>query len=333
MKIISGLSKFDRSRYPGLALAVGNFDGVHLGHQKIISELAKQARKVNGVVALMTFRQHPRNVLGQNETVSVLTSLLHRLVLLEEAGVELLFLEKFTRRFAKISPERFLKNVLVQKLGVSTLCLGPDAHFGRGRRGNFRFAHQISEKGVLNLLEIGGVKKLGVPVSSTRIRGLIRTGQIEKVHQLFGRLYSFWGDVVHGKGRGRKMGFPTVNLKPQSEVMPPEGIYTSWIRSVKCELVPNPGAKNESVLKKEFGRFYPALMSFGRRPTFEKHGKQVPEVYILDFNGSFKAKTVEVVIGKWLRAEKKYPSPALLCRQIEIDVKNAKKWFNKHKMK
>ncbi len=298
----------------------------------MLRAVQRRARQIGGRAVVMTFRRHPRNVLGDRANVRVLTSLDHKMALLAEAGVRLVLVSDFTKQFSAINPEQFLTKILKERLGVTEFCLGPGARFGHGRRGSARMIRRCKSGGKPNFFEVDAVHMSGMAVSSTRIRNLIEAGRLELAGRLLGRSYSFWGDVVRGKGRGRKMGYPTVNLKPRSEVMPPEGIYTAWIRAVSGRRISRAARPGEYAMRYRYGKFYPALLSFGKRPTFETRGKTVPEVFILDYHTVFAARTAEVVIGKYLRAEKKYSAPERLIRQIEIDVKMARQWFKHNRM-
>lgn len=326
MEIITDLKKFDKRKFPNLVVALGNFDGVHLGHQEILKTIKERANRLNGVSGVFTFKEHPQRVLHQKEDPPILTSLIHKLFLLEQAAVDICFLVDFTLELSRKNPEDFVREIFVEALGAKEICLGFNARFGHDRSGDSRLMRELGQKYHFEFLEAGPLKQKGAVVSSSAIRSFVREGRLEDVQAFLGRPYSFFGTVVSGSGRGSGLGFPTANLDPHSEVMPPEGVYAAWVRILDCQLQ----EARRGCLKLEkriVGDHLRSLLNYGRRPTFEKGTHPIPEIHILDYTKDLVDKTVEVVVGKWLRPEKSFPSKEALKHQIEADIQAGQKWF------
>ena len=326
MRIVTDLDSFKKEKSQKLVVALGNFDGVHLGHQEILRTIRERARQIGGSSAVFTFKEHPQRILHKKEDPPILTSLNHKLLLLEQATIDLCFLIDFTIDLSKKSPEDFVRQIFIETLGAQEICLGFNARFGRNRSGDSRLMKQLADQYHFKFLETGPFKVKEQVVSSSVIRELIREGKLEKASELLNRPYSFFGTVIPGSGRGRRLGFPTANLDPHSEAMPPEGVYAAWVRILECQLVPaKSGCQRLEYHVVRDG--LKAVLNYGKRPTFEKATQSVPEVHILDYCGELLDKIVEVIVGKRLRSERSFPSQKELQHQIQEDIKLGEKWL------
>ncbi len=326
MEIVTKLEQFRKKDFPSLVVALGNFDGVHLGHLEIIRTIRERTKRINGTSAVFTFREHPQRVLHRKEDPPILTSLIHKLFLLEQASVDLCFLIDFTLALSKKSPEDFVKQVFIDTLGAREICLGFNARFGHDRSGDSKLMKQLALKHKFAFLEAGPFQIGGQVVSSSAIRSLIHEGRLSEAAQFLGRSYSFFGTVIPGSGRGKGLGFPTANLDLHSEVMPPEGVYAAWVRILELRLADTKEswAKLE---KRVVGDHLKALLNYGKRPTFGRDLKPIPEVHILDFCEDLTNKTIEVTIGQRLRPEQTFSNRNVLQVQIKKDIEAGRKWF------
>lgn len=328
MKIVTDLNCFNKKDHPDLIVALGNFDGVHLGHQAIIKQISECAKQIDGTSAVFTFKEHPQRILHQKENPQILTSLIHKLYLLKRSGLDLCFLIDFTIDFSKKTPEEFVRQIFVEKLGARGICLGYNARFGHDRSGNSQLMNQFAGKYGFKFIESPLLKIGDEVVSSSTIRSFIQEGKLAEAEKLLGRPYSFFGTMVSGSGRGARLGFPTANLDPHSEVMPPEGVYAAWVRILDCRLKETKSCFS-SFEEHVVGDHLQAVLNYGKRPTFGKTDKSIPEVHIFNFNRDLNEKTVEVVIGKKLRSEHLFENREALKAQIQRDVEESKHWFQR----
>ena len=330
MEIVTDLGKFRKSAFPNVVVALGNFDGVHLGHLEILKTIVKRAKQRSGTSAVFTFKEHPQRILHRKENPPILTSLIHKLFLLNQAAIDLCFLIDFTLPLSKKSPEDFVREILIQTLGVQEVCLGFNARFGHDRSGDSRLMKKLGREHSFTFLEASPFQVNGRVVSSSLIRSLVHEGKLEEAAELLGRPYSFFGTLVSGSGRGKGLGFPTANLDPHSEALPPEGVYAAWVRILECRMVETEEGRakfEEHVV----GDHLKALLNYGRRPTFGPNPNPVPEVHILDFCEDLAEKTVEVTVGERLRPERAFPDLEALQSQIKQDIEAGQKWFAKQR--
>ena len=333
MKIVTDLARFDKKKFPKLVIALGNFDGVHRGHLEMIRMIREEAKKLGAFAAVFTFREHPQRILHRKENPPILTSLVHKLLLLQQAGLDLCILIDFTEALSQKEPDEFIRDIFVDRLGAKVVCMGFNARFGRNRSGDIKKMDELSHQYGFSFLQAPAFQVSGETVSSSMIRSLVKEGRLEQAAVLLGRPYSFFGTVVPGSGRGREIGFPTANLDPHSEVMPPEGVYAVWVRSLLCELVPNEGGFTELQVSKGSAS-YQGVLNYGRRPTFESGENVVPEVHLLNFSDDLTGKTIEVTIGRRLRDERTFSSREALRCQIEIDIQESHQWLGEpHRIK
>jgi riboflavin kinase/FMN adenylyltransferase len=301
--------KFDKQT----VLTLGTFDGIHLGHQQIIKRVIECSEENKLRNLIITFHPHPRKVINPEMQLKLLTTNEEQINILEKLGVQNLIIINFTKEFSQLTPDEFIKNYLVDKIGLSRIVIGYDHHFGKGRGGDVEFLLAAGKKYDFEILQIQPFIIDDEPVSSTKIRAALEAGDINKVNKMLGRYYSFSGVVVEGDKRGRELGYPTANIKLSDEdkMLPQIGIY--------------------AVLVEIDGIEHKALLSIGKRPTFYNDGKVVPEVYIYDFNNDIYGKEIKVNLIQKLRGEEKFNSAEELIRQMNIDKENGLKVLNQIK--
>jgi len=293
-------------------LTIGTFDGVHIGHQKIIERLNQIKDKNIERSMILTFYPHPRMVLDQSNDIKMLTTMEEKIYLLEKFGLDDLIIEPFTKEFSRLTALDFVRNILVNQLHIKKLVIGYDHHFGKNREGNFE---QLSEYGDLydfKVEEISAQEIESVSVSSTKIRKAIEAGDMEKANKYLGYNYLLTGEIVTGQGIGRKINFPTVNLyiKEDYKLIPNKGVY-----------VVQANFNDESV----FG-----IMNIGFRPTVGGKGQTI-EIHLLDFNKDLYGSNMQIEVLVRLRDEKKFESIEELSAQIRQDEQSARKWLTKIK--
>lgn len=293
------------------AVAIGNFDGCHLGHQALIHEMQNVATTGGLVSTILTFYPHPVEVLNPGKTLECLSTASEKLQQLEDAGVELVLVAPFDRQLAQLSPEGFFQTYLVSGLNAKRVHVGYNFCFGRNRAGDTtRLKALCAQSGIA--LQIASPFKLdGDNVSSSRIRHAITRGSVEDAAKLLGRPYQITGEVVQGEGRGRKLGVPTANMHyPTGKVLPQTGVYvtqTSWQRQT-----------------------YQSVTNVGVKPTFGKTGCPVViETHLLDFKGQLYGEPIEVSFLCRLREERKFGSVEELKLAIEGDIRSTERYFSK----
>ena len=333
MQIIPDLPKYKARSSRPVILALGNFDGFHAGHQKLLRYVVAQARKHHGLAAVLTFPEHPHSILHPELKPLMLTSVEQKLFYLAQAGIDLCFLQSFTPSFAKITPRDFVEKILVKKLHVREICMGHDAHFGRGRKGDTGLMEDLARTNGFLFRKVKPVMIGRKPVSSSRIRELLMKGKIEKAARCLGRPFSMFGKVIQGKGHGRHLGFPTANLEVHSQILLPFGVYVASAR-----FLPNPPAFLLALpagrRKQEGGHtlksvWLPGVMNFGRRPTYPKSETPRPvlELHLLDFKGQVYGQLMEIELHRFLRPEQKFRTEEALKAQIQQDVRSAKQFY------
>lgn len=329
MKVWTQLEKYKREdSNRALILALGNFDGIHLGHQRILQSVVQHARKKNGIPAILTFYEHPQRVLHETQKPPLLTSPQHRLFSFQKMGIEICFLLHFTLAFSKTDPETFIREWLVKRLGVREVHLGYNAHFGFGRAGDCELMRKLSKPLGFDFYESDPVQVEGEFVSSSLIRQAIQGGDLGRAQRFLGRPFSLFASVVRGRGRGKSLGFPTANLRPHSEILPSQGVYPVELRQVQFHLKPVIEANEFDYELEELGEWRHGILNYGVRPTFESsHEEVIPEVFLFNFNGNLYGKTVEVLFHPKLRDEKHFSGADELVQAIEGDVSRAQEYF------
>src|SRR5215468_3856278 len=305
MKILRSISEL--ARLPGpIFLAIGVFDGVHRGHQAVISTSAEHARSANGTQVVVTFDPHPMKVLRPGEAPHLLTATQHKIKLIRDLGVQHLLVIKFDKAFAATAPEDFVHQLVMHSKPLREICVGHEWSFGKDRRGNLSLLRKLGAQFDFHVVGIEAVT-LGnrEPVSSTAIRHAIETGDLAKAAEMLGREYTILGTVVRGENLGKKIGFPTANLSAHNEQFPPNGVYFAQA-SVN-------------------GTIYPGVVNLGYRPTVSSgNSERVLEIHLLDFDHDIYGKDIEVRFVRYLRPEQKFENLDTLTRQIEVDVQQAR---------
>lgn len=306
MKIFDHIDECKNLKNPVLTL--GMFDGIHIGHQAIISQLNQIAGNIHGESVLLTFEPHPRVVLGKGaEDLELLTTLEEKIDLLEKAGLENLILHPFTKEFADLSSEEFVKELLVDEIGIHTIVIGYDHHFGKNRQGNFQQLHEFSKKYGFNCIKIEEVRSNGNHISSTQIRNALWEGNLEFAHKGLGRNFTLNGKVVHGDKIGRTLGFPTANLEIEKyKLIPKNGVYL-----VKVQLGNEP---------------FKGLLSIGTRPTVTNSDEKRVEVYLLDFDHSIYGEILNLELIEFIREDMKFDTLEELVKQMNADKKFAEQF-------
>ncbi len=287
---------------PGAALAIGNFDGVHLGHRALLAEALRLARAQGTPAAALTFEPHPGKVLGPKVAPRLLTTPARKLELLAEAGLDAVVVQPFDAAFAAVSAEAFVQGLLLGGLRVGAVVVGEDFSFGQGRRGRAEQLRAWLPAGGARLSLVPKVELDGAPVSSTRVRELVLEGRVAQAARMLARPFDVDGRVVTGMGRGRGLGFPTANVLPDAELLPANGVYAVRARGTFGEL---PGAAN-----------------LGRKPTFGEDAGQTLEIHLIGFAGkeSLVGQPMRVAFLERLRDEQRFPSVEALAVQIGRDV-------------
>jgi len=290
--------------FRGSFVTIGNFDGVHLSHRHICRKLAGEAREVGAKSLVITFDPHPKMILHPNiRPFFLITTLEEKLNLLEDCGIDATLIIPFSPDYAKTTAREFVYETLGRKLAIKKIIIGHDYTFGRDKKGND--AYLISAGQELGFeVEVIDAFKVGEDiVSSTLIRNLIVQGEVADAAKLLGRYYNVAGPVVTGFGRGIKLGFPTANIEPEKELLPPAGIYAAFVDAE--------------------GKRYMAALNIGAKPTFADYTFTF-EVHLLDFDGDLRGKRLNTEFVEKLRDIVKFGSPEILKKQIAADVEKAR---------
>jgi riboflavin kinase/FMN adenylyltransferase len=291
-----------------VALTIGNFDGVHLGHQCMLRNL-KDAAVARGLPAcVMTFEPHPREFFAPDQAPTRLTSLREKLELLQRHGVDRVYLCRFNFDFARVSAEDFITRILLRGLGVRWLLLGDDFRFGARRSGDSAMLRAAGRMAGFEVAEMASVDVGGLRVSSTAVRACLAEGRLDAAARFLGRTYSISGRVVRGDQIGRKLGFPTANVQMKHNRPPLSGVFVAQMHGLAGG--PHAGAA-----------------SLGVRPTVVGAGIPTLEIHLLDFDGDIYGAHVQVEFLERLREERKYADLNALTRQIGADVRQARAWF------
>jgi riboflavin kinase/FMN adenylyltransferase len=304
VRVLRGLDR--RLRRP-LSLALGVFDGIHLGHQRVICASVREAVRTQSLAAVLTFEPHPDAVLDPKGVPALLTTTDEKLALLQSLGIQLAVLADFDRKLADMPADHFVHEILVNQLRARCVVVGEKWRFGEGGKGTPALLHQLSHRLGFRPLVVPSVTVAGAKVSSTRVRSLLAKGRVGAARQLLGRPYQLAGRVVSGAGLGRKLGYPTANLQAAPEkLVPADGIYASWA-----------GRR----------RLHPAVAYVGARPTFESGGVRRIEVHLLrDARGAeLLGRRLRIEFVQRLRADRKFSSPEALVAQMARDCGRARR--------
>ena len=303
------INRFDKIEKPfkNAVITIGNFDGVHLGHQALFHEVIEKADAINGTSIVMTFEPHPVRVLKQNGHLSLITVYEQKIELIENSGVDVLICVPFTKDFATISAKNFVQDLLLKSIGMKAIVVGKDYTFGRNREGDIDLLKTYAKNWGFEVIVADWIqtsKNWPGRISSTRTRELVMAGKVDEAQKLLGRYYQIRGKVTSGRNRGgRLLGFPTANVLLQNELCPKNGIYAV---TVECS-----------------GKIYQGVANIGFSPTFDDHIFSV-EVHILDFNKNIYGQKIRINFVQRIRGEKKFSSISELSDQIKKDIVRAR---------
>lgn len=302
MKIL--YEKFPPKRIKNSVVTLGNFDGLHLGHQKILRKVAGRAKKLKLPSVVYTFEPHPLKVVTPKKSPPLITGLEEKIVLISGLGIDYCVLAKFTKEFARKHPEEFVEEVLVRQLAAREVWVGHDFSFGKGKEGTVGHLKRLAKRFGFRVFVIPAHTKNGAVVSSSKVRELITRGEVERAAGLLGRHFSLKGRVVKGRDIGRRLGFPTANLSTKNELIAKDGVYAGYVLF---------NAKR-----------YPGVINVGTAPTFRRD-KTVVEVHILDFARSIYGKDIRVEFVKRIRGEMRFERAEALVSRIKKDVALARR--------
>jgi riboflavin kinase / FMN adenylyltransferase len=319
-----------RPHWAAAAVAIGNFDGVHLGHQALLARAVERARALGGPALAVTFDPHPTSVLAPHLAPPVLTTLERRLELLDQSGIDIAVVMQFSAELAAIPADQFVDEILRGELAAQHIVVGYDFSYGKGRGGSTSTLEAHGQREGFGVDVIQAVEVDGEIASSTRVRGHLRSGDLARVRRLLGHSYDLDGVVVHGAKRGRLLGFPTANVRPEIDLLAASGIYAVRFAAYpEGAIAPDPAALTGAMISSpqapRAGELLPAVASLGTNPTFVDSGARSLEVYVLDFAGDLYDRRVRVELVEKLRDEAKFDSIDALVAQIHQDVADARR--------
>lgn len=284
-------------------MTLGNLDGIHLGHQALLQRVVQDAKARGGRSVVLTFEPHPLRILAPERAPKLILTHKDKMVLLHSSGVEVVIIQAFNSFFANVEAREFVRRYLIERLKVQKMWVGKDLRFGKGRKGRVEDlvrwgAEDGFEVGIVEPVELGGVR-----VSSSRIRSLIEQGKVREAQRYLGRYHFVSGRVASGHQRGRRLGFPTANIAPRTEVLPANGIYATFLQVGEQQ--------------------WPGVTNVGVNPTFGD-GPRTIESYVFDFAGDLYGESVKLFFVERIREERKFPTPETLVEQMKRDVLSAK---------
>ncbi len=296
-----------REQFPEVVLTIGSFDGVHLGHQAILRDVAERARRRGGTACVMTMQPHPREYFSPDRPPNLLTSEAQKARLLEEFGMHVLFVLPFDATVARMTAEAFIDEIILRRCQAVEVVIGHDFRFGKDARGDYEFlAERLGHHGA-SAVQVAPVHVAGERISSTLIRECLLEGDLERAAQLLGRRYTLAGQVVSGRGIGAELGYPTANIKPDHSAVPAHGVYAA--------------------LAQVSGETRPAAINIGIAPTIS-HEDLTIEAHILGFSGHITGELIELEFFERLRPERRFPSKKALIAQIAQDVQTVQAFFD-----
>lgn len=310
MQLISTVDQFQKQNFQGgFALTIGNFDGVHLGHQFLIEKIRTECHAKGLKLVVMTFSPHPKTILLKDPKPFLINTYLERRDLLSNCGIDYLWEVPFNRDFSTLAPEDFLREKILFHPDIKQVTMGYDFAYGKDAAGNFEFAEKICNESNVKISRMDEYAIEKADISSSTIRNLVEQGSIEKVNEYLGRTFYLQGLVVKGEGRGRKIGFPTANIQlDPMRILPQRGVYIS-----------------QTDYK---GMQYQSVTNIGYNPTFNDGQQTHVETHIIDFDSLIYGEDLKVSFIKKLRDEKKFETVNDLIKQIGLDVEMAKKNFH-----
>jgi len=302
MILITDLDKI-KKRFDSSIITIGNFDGLHLGHQELIKKIIQRAEETASLSMVVTFRPHPLKILAPEKCPPLISIYEEKIRLLEQLGIDVLVKIPFSLDFAAMEPRDFVKDILCGLLGAKEIFVGYNYRFGKGRKGDIRLLRELGEEFGFVVREIEQVSLNGEVISSTRIRQLLKNGDVGDAAKFLGRPYALCGIVVKGDGRGRGLGFPTANIASRHAIIPSNGVYAVklFVRD----------------------KYYNGVVNIGMRPTFDARTLAI-EVHIFDFDEDIYGEEITVSFMRKIREEKKFGSAEALINQISADIEIAK---------
>jgi len=303
MRVVPSLA--DAAPAEPSVVSIGNFDGLHLGHQAILKSVVERAQELGVRSVAMTFSPHPIRVVAPDRAPKLISTLDQKIRLIESTGIDLLFIARFDEAFSHLSPEEFIREYLEEGLQARSVCVGSNFNFGYRQSGTVATLKQW--RGDLEVIEVPSVRVRGMVASSTRVRDLITAGRISTACRLIGRWFEIEGPIVCGSGRGHVVTVPTVNMKPENELLPKIGVYATRISL-------------------DGGVFEDPITNVGTRPTFNERELTV-ETFVFSGRVPENASAVRLEFLRRLRDEVKFESPEALRRQIGFDVERCRKFF------
>lgn len=292
---------------PKPVLTLGNFDGIHLGHQALLQRVVQDAKARDGRSVVLTFEPHPLMILAPQRAPRLILTHKDKMVLLQSYGVDAVIIQPFNSAFANVEAEAFVRGYLVERLKVHKMWVGKDLRFGKGRKGRVEDLIRWGAEGGFEVGIVGPVHLGGVRISSSRIRDLIKRGDVHEVQGFLGRYHFASGRVIPGYQRGRQLGFPTANIVTRTGMLPSDGIYATFLEVDR--------------------RLWPSVTNIGVNPTFGG-GPRTIESYIFDFSGDLYGRSVKLFFVKRIREEKKFPTPEDLVGQMKKDALGAQEILN-----
>lgn len=296
----------------GCVATIGNFDGMHVGHQEIVRGLVERAREVGRPSAVITFHPHPLSVVAPDRVPKQILTLAQKEELLREMGVDAMLVVPFSHEFSRWTADRFIQEFLVQALGVSEVRIGRDFCFGAGREGNLAMLEGAGRQHGFAVHGIPEIRLRGIRVSSSLVRDAIEKGAMRTVALALGRTYFIDGRVATGRRLGRKIGFPTVNVDPANELFPGSGVYITTSRF------------------ESFSRSFESVTNIGVRPTLYENYATTIESHILDFDSNVYGDTIRLYFHQLLRREQQFRSALELTLQIRQDIDRGRLYFLRH---
>lgn len=290
-------------------VAIGNFDGVHLGHQKIFKHVIQEAQKKGGTSIVYTFHPHPSCVIHPETCEPQIHSLETRLKLIEEAGIDVTVVENFNREFSEKSAHQFFEEVILENLKTKVLFVGFNFFFGKARAGNTELLKTLCKSHGIEMHIMPPFKMEEEVVSSSKIRHFLKEGNIHKANEFLGRPFFLEGLTIKGVGRGHKLGIPTANLQTQAEIIPKEGVYITFAEYK--------------------GKKYKSVTNVGHAPTFKDEKPSSIETHLLDWDKDIYGESFRLHFLEWIREIKKFPSAETLVKQIQKDIQTAKDYFTR----
>ncbi len=298
MRVVRDFNRYCDINNPVVAL--GNFDGIHIGHQALIKKTVDTAKKIDGTAVLFTFYPHPIKVVEKRREPFIIQTFKEKVKIAESLGIETVVCARFTKSFANMHPEDFIKDILIDKFRVKSVCVGHDYTFGKDGRGGIKTLREYANRYGFELSVIPPVKIDGIIVSSSRIREFLRVGNVKYANKFLGRPYKISGVVKKGDGRGASLGFPTANIYPKNEIILKNGVYAAYVY----------------VDSKK----YKAAVNVGNNPTFKGVDKHI-EVFIMEFNENIYSKKIEIEFVDFIREEKRFRKVDELIARIDKDIK------------